>query len=230
MIAAESVNAALLHEPWEVETKTAGFYKVYTPVLEGRARAGDPGAPAGAGGSGSACRLARLGPSFGLGSRPGHEPGRVRRAGVRGSGGGGGWGGRLQAFLESALHDYDSGRDRTDHAGTSLLSDHLATGEISPRTIWHAAHEVFARAAGGAATSAETYLKEIVWREFAYHLLYHTPQIETGNGAPSGTASPGGRTMRMRSAGARAARASRWSMPRCASFTSPGACTTAAGC
>ena len=28
---------------------------------------------------------------------------------------------------------------------------------------------------------AETFLKELVWREFAYHLVYHTPRITSGN-------------------------------------------------
>ncbi len=28
---------------------------------------------------------------------------------------------------------------------------------------------------------AEHFLKELVWREFAYHLLHHTPHITTRN-------------------------------------------------
>jgi deoxyribodipyrimidine photo-lyase len=28
---------------------------------------------------------------------------------------------------------------------------------------------------------AETFLKEIVWRDFAYHLVYHTPHIVERN-------------------------------------------------
>jgi deoxyribodipyrimidine photo-lyase len=31
---------------------------------------------------------------------------------------------------------------------------------------------------------AETFLKEMVWREFAYHLLFHTPHIASANWRP----------------------------------------------
>ena len=49
-------------------------------------------------------------------------------------------------------------------AGTSRLSPHLHFGEISPGQIW--------RAAG----ASQAYLRQIVWREFAYHLLFHFPE------------------------------------------------------
>ena len=37
------------------------------------------------------------------------------------------------------------------------------------------------RAHLGGAPGAETFLKELVWREFAYHLMHHTPRILTDN-------------------------------------------------
>jgi deoxyribodipyrimidine photo-lyase len=37
---------------------------------------------------------------------------------------------------------------------------------------------------------AETFLKELVWREFAYHLLHHTPQILNQNWKPAWDAFP----------------------------------------
>jgi len=66
---------------------------------------------------------------------------------------------------------------RPDHVGTSSLSPHLHFGEISPRRVWHAVRE----AAGGKPAarltgSPEVYLRELGWREFANHLLYHFPQ------------------------------------------------------
>ena len=57
------------------------------------------------------------------------------------------------------------------------MSEYLALGEISPRTCWHAGLSALHRGAKG----AEKWLKELVWREFAYHLMYHTPRILTGN-------------------------------------------------
>jgi deoxyribodipyrimidine photo-lyase len=53
--------------------------------------------------------------------------------------------------------------------GTSRLSPHLHFGEIGPRRLWHGIdHE----SPGGAA-----FARELVWREFSHHLLYHQPDL-----------------------------------------------------
>ena len=41
---------------------------------------------------------------------------------------------------------------------------------------------------------AETFLKELVWREFAYHLMYHTPRILDQNWREEWDAFPWNRT------------------------------------
>lgn len=70
----------------------------------------------------------------------------------------------LKSFLSNHVGEYAEMRDRPDVVGTSLMSPYLHFGEISPRTIWHSA------------TSEDMpYLRQICWREFAYHLLYHFP-------------------------------------------------------
>ena len=74
---------------------------------------------------------------------------------------------RLQAFLTRAA-DYDKQRDWPGAAGTSGLSPHLHFGEISPGQVRDALPRSGPRAA--------VFLKEIGWREFAYHLLYHFPR------------------------------------------------------
>ena len=51
---------------------------------------------------------------------------------------------------------------------TSRLSPHLHFGELSPRQILATLHET----AGG---RAEAFVRELGWREFAHHLLYHFP-------------------------------------------------------
>ncbi|MFM7250317.1 MAG: cryptochrome/photolyase family protein, partial [Planctomycetaceae bacterium] len=83
---------------------------------------------------------------------------------------------RLDAFL-GRLDRYDTERDRPDHDGTSALSPHLHFGEISPRRIWHAVRAaVGGRPAARITTGgAESYLRELGWREFATHLLWHFP-------------------------------------------------------
>ena len=82
----------------------------------------------------------------------------------------------LEDFIERALADYAEGRDRPGQIGTSRLSPYLHFGEISPRQIWHAIRTVQARHAGNLFfKNAEVYLREVVWREFAHHLLFHFP-------------------------------------------------------
>ena len=57
-------------------------------------------------------------------------------------------------------------------AGTSRLSPYLHWGQLGPREVWQAVQQTgLADNAGGF-----TFLSEIAWREFAYHLLYHFPE------------------------------------------------------
>ena len=86
----------------------------------------------------------------------------------------------LGAFLSGAVESYATGRDRPDLRGTSRLSPHLHFGELSPRRVWHDSMRTIDR--GGAkdpTMGAETFLKEVGWREFAHHLLYHYPHTVT---------------------------------------------------
>jgi deoxyribodipyrimidine photo-lyase len=87
---------------------------------------------------------------------------------------------QLARFLNHALKDYDTGRNRPDFVGTSRLSPHLHFGEISPRQIWHAL-KTHAGKSGWttAAWRNSQYLAEIGWREFAHHLIYHFPHTPT---------------------------------------------------
>ncbi|WP_137125485.1 deoxyribodipyrimidine photo-lyase [Roseomonas sp. HF4] len=78
---------------------------------------------------------------------------------------------RLDAFLEQGLAGYaDRRNDPAAERGTSGLSPHLHLGEVSPRQVWHAA-----KAKGG--RGLETFLKELLWREFSHHLLWHRPEM-----------------------------------------------------
>jgi len=77
---------------------------------------------------------------------------------------------RLDAYLPSVIAYHDT-RDMPGQPGTSMMSPHLAFGEISPLTIWQAAG---ARASG---TGLEKYRAELLWREFSAHLLWHAPTL-----------------------------------------------------
>ena len=61
--------------------------------------------------------------------------------------------------------------------GTSLLSPHLAFGEVSPRRLWHTfAGSRAAIKPGENKDEGAAFLRQIGWREFAYHLLAHFPE------------------------------------------------------
>lgn len=74
---------------------------------------------------------------------------------------------RLRGFIARRIGDYRSARDIPSVKGTSGLSPHLHFGEIGPRQIWHAL---------GPRGRTSMFLSEVVWREFAHHLLHHFPQ------------------------------------------------------
>ncbi|TMV92903.1 deoxyribodipyrimidine photo-lyase [Thioclava sp. BHET1] len=85
--------------------------------------------------------------------------------------------GRLAAFLRDHVGHYKEMRDIPSSGATSGLSENLTYGEISPRAIWHAGWRHLEEGAQG----AEHFLKELVWREFAWHLLYHFPNLADAN-------------------------------------------------
>ncbi|TPG59607.1 deoxyribodipyrimidine photo-lyase [Roseomonas nepalensis] len=77
---------------------------------------------------------------------------------------------RLARFTAGGLPNYPTRRNDPSVEGSSGLSPHLRWGEVSPRQVWHAARE-----AGG--EEAVPFLREILWREFSHHLLWHRPEI-----------------------------------------------------
>ncbi|HYW45365.1 MAG TPA: deoxyribodipyrimidine photo-lyase [Bryobacteraceae bacterium] len=79
---------------------------------------------------------------------------------------------QLRRFLREALAEYPVNRDRPSLVGTSRLSPHLHFGEISPGAVQRAILGL----ANGNHGACEAYLRQLGWREFAYHLLYHHPQ------------------------------------------------------
>ena len=82
---------------------------------------------------------------------------------------------RLEAFLASGIGSYRLGRDYPAQQSVSRLSPHLHFGEISP-------HLILARLADAPKDdNLEHFVKELVWREFAHHLLYHFPELPSKN-------------------------------------------------
>jgi deoxyribodipyrimidine photo-lyase len=71
----------------------------------------------------------------------------------------------------------------------SRLSPHLHWGEISPRQIWTALHHAVQRE-GARSSDCEIFLRELYWREFCHHLLYHYPELPERNWRPEFDAFP----------------------------------------
>ena len=84
---------------------------------------------------------------------------------------------RLTLFIENGLDSYHLQRDYPAVAGTSSLSPYLAVGSISVR---QAIHSVLMHTQGewqGSNTGANTWLSELIWREFYQHLVVDFPQV-----------------------------------------------------
>ncbi len=81
----------------------------------------------------------------------------------------------LSAFLDATFAAYKEKRDRPDVNSTSRLSPHLHFGEIGPRQVWHAV--LMRQAASGVQIDGGAFLRQLIWREFSYHLLYHFPNL-----------------------------------------------------
>ncbi len=91
---------------------------------------------------------------------------------------------RLARFAEGSLARYDETRDRPGEDGTSELSPRLAHGELSPRQVVHAA---FAKQDRDVALP---FVRQVAWREFAYHVLAEFPELAERPWRPEFSAMP----------------------------------------
>ncbi len=92
---------------------------------------------------------------------------------------------QLQRWLSSeAAAEYDQGRNLLALEGTSKLSPHLRFGTVSPRVCVEAAEARRKRAGKSAASGFETWISELIWREFYQQILFHFPHADTGNFRP----------------------------------------------
>ena len=173
----QSFGANLLFEPWTVRTGAGGPYSVFTPfwntclsLPSPRAPLAEPRTLDGAALTGDALdewQLLPTHPDWAGGLRETWEPGELaaRR--------------RLREFLADDLGHYDRARDEPSAGATSLLSPRLRWGELSPHTVW--ADTLDAAGTGAHAASAHRFLSELGWREFAWHTLFHFPDLATRN-------------------------------------------------
>ncbi|MEO9214354.1 MAG: deoxyribodipyrimidine photo-lyase [Rhodanobacter sp.] len=181
-IAVHSHNSALWCEPWQIATQQGQPYKVFTPYwrnLRPQLQVVEPlpaprvpdwrtlpdGLPLAA-----LALLPRITWAGGLSEN--WQPGEAGAQEL------------LDIFADDAIGDYAHARDLPARHGTSRLSPHLHFGEISPRQI-HYELDRRARATDAKRRpDIEPYLRELGWREFAHHLLYHFPHTPTDNFNP----------------------------------------------
>jgi deoxyribodipyrimidine photo-lyase len=175
-VIAECCNAALLHEPWQVMRDGGGPYRVFTPFWKACQRAGIDAPPVAAPQTLPPLpdRVAGLPvDALGLAPRPAWDAGfwsswQPGEDGAHHA---------LGRFFEDAVARYDDDRNRPDLIGTSRLSPHLHFGEIGPRQVVAAVRRHAAeRTAAGLLKNAEGFVRELGWREFGHHLLWHFPQ------------------------------------------------------
>lgn len=86
---------------------------------------------------------------------------------------------RLKAFLSEKVADYDQDRDRMDKDGTSKLSPYFHFGVLGLRTGYHYAMKSLESGSGG--EGLQTWLEELIWREFYINILFHFPEVRTQN-------------------------------------------------
>jgi deoxyribodipyrimidine photo-lyase len=171
-IDAQSFAGHLMFEPWTVETKTGGFYKVFTPYWKS-VRGRDVAAPVATPSDiavpenwpeSDALDDWQMDAAMQRGRDIVRPFVRLGEAAAQA---------RLGSFIAHIVEGYDESRDMPGEDGTSALSENLSLGEISSAQCWHAGQRAMQEGKRG----AETFLKELAWREFAYHLMYHTPRI-----------------------------------------------------
>ncbi|MEM7334200.1 MAG: deoxyribodipyrimidine photo-lyase [Chloroflexota bacterium] len=92
---------------------------------------------------------------------------------------------RLTQFTNSFLTQYGSLRDFPGINGTSKLSPYLRFGMLSARQAIVTAVELRAKVKEETAVqSVQTWLDELVWREFYQTILYHFPHVIKGSFRP----------------------------------------------
>jgi len=179
----ESFSANLLVEPWTLTTASGAPYRVFTPFwraaqqLPFREPAPAPDELRGALVQGDALDdwgLLPARPDWAEGLRAAWVPGEASAHR------------RLEHFVEHGLAEYHR-RDEPAVDATSRLSPHLRFGELSPLQLWHRLH---GEVSPGARRNAAGFLREVGWREFSWHVLFHVPELATRNLRPEFDAFP----------------------------------------
>jgi len=84
---------------------------------------------------------------------------------------------RLKDFLSDRVSDYETARNFPAQPGTSGLSPYLAAGLISPAQCLNAALAFNQGELETGQVGVRSWINELIWREFYWHLLNGFPQL-----------------------------------------------------
>ncbi|UFS58051.1 cryptochrome/photolyase family protein [Subtercola endophyticus] len=186
-IEARSFQANVLFEPWTLQTGQGQPYRVFTPFWKACLGVPAPRKPLPAPSAETVAKLGTPGghphserlddwhllpehPDWARGLRDAWQPGEKAAHA------------QLRDFTAHKLAEYLHDRDHPAEDATSRMSPRLRWGEMSPFQLWHSVDHQAPGAAG--------FLRELGWREFAYHLLYNFPEITHENMRPAFNAMP----------------------------------------
>ncbi|MBC8048924.1 MAG: deoxyribodipyrimidine photo-lyase, partial [Chitinophagales bacterium] len=179
----------LLFEPEEVMNKSGESFKVFTPYYKTCLARATPRQPRPAPekmAAPKACPESDPLEAWGLEPTKPDWAGGMRETWAPGEHGAEA---RLNDFMKTIMRGYSDTRNLPDVSGTSRLSPYLAFGEVSPHQIWHAVCAA-SEAAPDGRKGAESYLRELIWREFSYQLLFHHPHLPEAAFRPEFNAFP----------------------------------------
>ena len=174
-IGAESFNASLLWEPWNILKENQTPYRVFSPYYrKGCLKAPEPRKPLPKpeplvlhNDNTNTTKLSdldllprirwdkQLEPHWQISEKAAEE--------------------RLTQFLNQGLGNYKEGRNFPAASNVSRLSPYLHFGQLSPNQVWYAARTKRQD------KNVDHFCSELGWREFSYNLLFHNPDLPHAN-------------------------------------------------
>ncbi len=175
-VSVTSTEGMLLHSPWKTQTNSGTHYKVFTPFWRAISKQEvkralpkpDKLVKPSKWPDSDDLKDWNLEKEIGQGKEYLIEKVNVGEKGARVG---------LETFLGKRLGNYAQARDRVDLTESSNLSENLAYGEISAREIWHSAIDQ----KDVEFNDKEMFIRQLVWRDFAWYLSYFSPHIIHSN-------------------------------------------------
>ena len=171
LVNARTFPGFLLAEPWEINSGAGTPYRVFTPFYKAMQQllAAHPPQPVAAPVLVGGARLTPPEAPFWASELAEHNtPGEEAALD------------RFHGFLTGLADGRGYDNNDLSSGATSGLSAHLRFGELSPGYVW-AETAAFADEHPAAAAHAWAFLRQVVWREFAWHRYFNLPDLAVHN-------------------------------------------------